>query len=48
MALLVVKGRIGWHNGRIRLPKGAMQMKTARVKDDRNGLTVVVLQGGNY
>jgi len=48
-ALLVVKYRIGWRKGLIRLEmvtcKGPILMKTAGVKDYGNGLTVVVQEG---
>jgi len=40
-----VKGRIGCRKGRITLRKGPVQIKTARVKDDGNGMMVVVQEG---
>ena len=44
-ALLVVKGRIGCRRGRITLRKGPVQIKTTGVKDDGNGMTLVVQEG---
>ena len=41
-ALLVVKGRIGWRNGRIRLRKGAHADENCMTKRQRNIIMVDV------